>query len=142
MLSRRFQTYVQQWRVPGAFLYHSNKTLEYMPILTVAVGLQANSSRCHDPNLWPENTEAISGRCSCPLEALQDRYVSRVGMYVPLEERTLSHSSHALPAPNPRPAHTGNDLRLKSNTEKITPNDAPRVLLMSRVLRQWSHYSK
>lgn len=49
---------------------------------------------------------------------------------------TLSHSSHALPAPNPNPAHTGHDLRLKRRTEKITPKDAPRVLRMRRVLRQ------
>jgi hypothetical protein len=35
--------------------------------------------------------------------------------------------------------NTGHDLRLKSRTEKITPKDAPRVLRMRRVLRQWSH---
>jgi hypothetical protein len=35
--------------------------------------------------------------------------------------------------------NTGHDLRLKSKTEKITPKDAPRVLRMRRVLRQWSH---
>lgn len=63
-------------------------------------------------------------------------------MFMTLPQHTLSHSSHALPAPNPNPAHTGNDLRLKRSTEKITPNDAPRVLLMSRVLRQWSHYDR
>ena len=50
--------------------------------------------------------------------------------------RTLSHSSHALPAPKPSPDHTGHALRLNSSTEKITPNDAPRVLRMRRVLRQ------
>lgn len=53
---------------------------------------------------------------------------------------TLSHSSHALPAPNPRPAHTGHDLRLNRRTENMTPKDAPRVLRIRRVLRQWSHY--
>ena len=52
-----------------------------------------------------------------------------------------SHSSQALPAPKPRPVKTGHDLRLKTRTEKITPKDAPRVLRMRRVLRQWSHFS-
>jgi hypothetical protein len=36
--------------------------------------------------------------------------------------------------------NTGHDLRLKTRTEKITPKDAPRVLRIRRVLRQWSHW--
>merc|ERR1711939_921303 len=54
---------------------------------------------------------------------------------------TLSRSSQALPAPKPRPVHTGHARRLNRSTEKMTPKDAPRVLRMRRVLRQWSHFS-
>lgn len=54
---------------------------------------------------------------------------------------TLSHSSHALPAPKPSPVHTGHDLLLNSRTENMTPKDAPSVLLIRSVLRQWSHFA-
>jgi len=56
-----------------------------------------------------------------------------------LAGRTLSHSSQALPAPKPKPTKAGHARRLKRRTEKMTPNEAPRVERMSMVLRQWSH---
>ena len=53
----------------------------------------------------------------------------------------LSHSSHALPAPNPRPTNAGHARRLKRSTEKTTPNDRPRPERMSIEERQRSHFS-
>jgi hypothetical protein len=51
-----------------------------------------------------------------------------------------SHSSHARPAPNPRPTHAGHALRLKRRTEKTTPKDNPSEDLIRREERQWSHW--
>jgi hypothetical protein len=63
-----------------------------------------------------------------------------VASIIVFDVRTASHSSHALPAPNPVPKNTGHALRLNSSTENMTPKPAPMVLRMRRVLRQWSHY--
>jgi len=52
---------------------------------------------------------------------------------------TLSHSSQARPAPNPRPTNAGHARRLKSRTEKTTPNETPRPERMSMDERQRSH---
>lgn len=53
----------------------------------------------------------------------------------------LSHSSHARPAPNPRPTHAGHARRLKRRTEKTIPNETPRPERMSIDERQRSHFS-
>ena len=37
-----------------------------------------------------------------------------------------SASSHALPAPNPKPTQAGQALRLNKSTERTTPNESPR----------------
>lgn len=52
---------------------------------------------------------------------------------------TLSHSSQARPAPNPRPTNAGHARRLKRSTEKTTPNETPRPERMSMEDRQRSH---
>lgn len=51
----------------------------------------------------------------------------------------MSHSSHALPAPKPRPTNAGHARRLKRRTEKTTPNETPRPERMSIEERQRSH---
>ena len=38
-----------------------------------------------------------------------------------------SASSHALPAPKPKPTHTGHARRLKRRTENMTPKERPRL---------------
>jgi len=53
----------------------------------------------------------------------------------------LSHSSQALPAPNPRPTQAGHALRLKSRTENTTPNDSPKDERIRKDERHWSHLS-
>lgn len=53
----------------------------------------------------------------------------------------LSHSSHALPAPKPRPTKAGHARRLKRRTEKMTPKETPRPERMSIEERQRSHFS-
>ena len=53
---------------------------------------------------------------------------------------TLSHSSHARPAPKPNPTYAGHARRLKRRTEKTIPNDRPRPERMSIEERQRSHY--
>jgi hypothetical protein len=52
---------------------------------------------------------------------------------------TLSHSSHARPAPNPRPTNAGHARRLKRRTEKTTPKPRPRPERMTMEERQRSH---
>lgn len=86
-----------------------------------------------------EHTKSIARRRSRTLEALYVQVSDNVSCSRLRDIHTLSHSSHALPAPNPRPAHTGHARRLNRRTEKITPNDAPKPERMRRVLRQWSH---
>lgn len=54
--------------------------------------------------------------------------------------RLQLHSSYARPAPKPTPTQAGHALRLKSRTEKTTPNPRPREDLMSMLERQRSHY--
>lgn len=53
---------------------------------------------------------------------------------------TLSHSSHARPAPNPNPAHTGHALRLNRRTEKTMPKETPRPERIRMEERQRSHF--
>lgn len=43
----------------------------------------------------------------------------------PCLKNELLHSSYARPAPNPRPTHAGQALRLKTSTEKTTPKPTP-----------------
>jgi hypothetical protein len=52
---------------------------------------------------------------------------------------TLSHSSHARPAPKPKPTVAGHARRLKRRTEKTIPKDRPRPERMSIEERQRSH---
>jgi hypothetical protein len=54
--------------------------------------------------------------------------------------RTLSHSSHARPAPKPRPTNAGHARRLKRRTEKTTPKPRPRPERMTIEERQRSHW--
>ena len=51
-----------------------------------------------------------------------------------------SASSHALPAPKPRPTQAGQALLLKRRTEKTTPKERPRVERMSMDEIARSHY--
>lgn len=90
--------------------------------------------------------ESIPGGSGGALEALLEGWVvsnvvlSRlIVSVVGMMGRTLSHSSQALPAPNPKPTKAGQALRLNRRTEKMTPKEAPRVERMRRVLRQVSH---
>jgi len=53
----------------------------------------------------------------------------------------LSHSSTALPAPNPTPNQTGHARRLNRSTENMTPKDKPRPERIMREERQRSHLS-
>lgn len=58
---------------------------------------------------------------------------------VPPFRNAASASSHARPAPNPRPTQAGHARRLKSRTEKMTPKERPREERMTREERAWSH---
>lgn len=91
--------------------------------------------------LWSDNTEAVFRRCCRSLEGLfaavrtlfDSWHISHRG------KLTLSHSSHALPAPKPRPTNAGHARRLNRRTEKTTPNETPRPERMSIEERQRSH---
>lgn len=66
-------------------------------------------------------------------EAMGPRETQAASQAAPVRKEVsniLSASSQARPAPNPRPTHAGQALRLNKSTEKTTPNERPSEDLM------------
>jgi hypothetical protein len=93
-----------------------------------------------DLSLWPYNPQSVLRRCCRALERLPPMSVHLSTLCCRL--LTLSHSSHARPAPKPRPTNAGHARRLNKRTEKTTPNERPRPERMRNEERQRSHCSQ
>jgi hypothetical protein len=88
--------------------------------------------------LRPEDAQTVLWGGGGSLERLQHVNGGQVGRTV---LRTLSHSSHARPAPKPRPTQAGQARRLNRRTEKTMPKETPRPERMSMEDRQRSHWA-
>lgn len=111
------------------------------PLLNAAVDTRKSAfgSRNDHPHTAHLVEPSFSQPRSCPNSLTTDRLCSPEEDGI-LGENVPSASSQARPAPKPSPVNTGQALRLKSSTEKMTPKERPREERTRKDEIAWSHY--